>query len=165
MKIQVSNRLFSTACVTVQMFGMGFAQSKCKMLLQERSGSKPKLVHVRQNWGRQIDCYLCICIPPGGRTPDELSSGEQTARLVFVNLRYLWCRCDIRLPIKDRVCRAAVRSSTLQARKTRPMRKDVRRLSASEHQCLRSIGGTIFAATQTFTIRPWALDFNHQKGK
>lgn len=49
-------------------------------------------------------------------------------RLVFVNLRYLWCRRDIRLSIKCRVYTAAGRSVLLYGAESWPLRaNDTRR--------------------------------------
>lgn len=54
--------------------------------------------------------YSGICISPGGRVSDEVSSRRQKVRLVFTNLRH---RRDTRLSTKCRIYSAAMRSVML----------------------------------------------------
>ena len=126
---------------SVGMFGMRFAPSKCKMLLQDWVDSTPNLTLS----GEEIEavdkfCYLGSIISPGGRISDEISSRIQKARLAFSNLAHLWRRRDIRLSVKGRVYAAAVRPVLLYGCETWPLRVvDMERLSVFEHRCLRSI--------------------------
>ena len=62
------------------------------------------------------------------------------ARAAFANLRHLWRRRDVSLALKGRVYLATVRAVLLYGCETWPMREeDVRKLSAFDHRCLRSI--------------------------
>lgn len=56
------------------MLGMGFATSKCEMLLQCWIGSKPNLIEGEEVGEVDGFCYLSSCISRGGRISDELLS-------------------------------------------------------------------------------------------
>lgn len=73
------------------------APSKCEMLLQGWTGSKPNLVPVAHELD-ELDkfCFLGGHISPDGRTSDEVPSRIQEARLPFVNSRRMWHSQNIR---------------------------------------------------------------------
>ncbi|VDP47047.1 unnamed protein product [Schistosoma mattheei] len=84
--------------------------------------------------------YLGSLISHCGLVCDEISARIQKARLVFANLRHLWCRRDIRLSTKGRVYCAAVRSVLFNGSETWPVRVVVTlRLLVFDHRCLRNI--------------------------
>jgi len=122
-------------------FGMHFAPAKCKVLLQDWSGSSPNLVLA----GEPIEVvdkfiYLGSCISAGGLAGNEISLRIGKARAAFLQLRHLWHRRDVSLSVKGRVYSAAVRPILLYGSETWPLRADdVRKLSAFDHRCLRSI--------------------------
>ncbi|THD18894.1 Alpha 1 3-glucosidase [Fasciola hepatica] len=123
------------------MFGMRFAPSKCKLLLQDWVGSTRNLVLAGEALA-EVDkfCYLGTYVSPDGQIADKVSLRIQKARLAFANLRHLWRRRDIWLSVKGRVYTAVVRSVLLYGSETRPLRvEDRRRLSVFEHRCLHSI--------------------------
>ncbi|VDP41817.1 unnamed protein product, partial [Echinostoma caproni] len=70
----------------VAMFGMRFALSKCKMLLQDWVGPAPSLVPTGELI-EQVDkfCYLGSYISSSGRITDEVSARIQKARLAFTH--------------------------------------------------------------------------------
>lgn len=123
------------------MFGLRFAPSKCKCLLQDWETPIPSLLIA----GCVVECvdnftYLGSCISSHGDASAEVSERIRKARLAFVNLRHLWKRRDVRLSTKGRVYAAAVRPVLLYATETWPLRsEDIRRLSVFDHRCLRSI--------------------------
>lgn len=96
---------------SIGMFGMHFAPSRCKMLLQHCIGSKPNLVFADGVLG-VVDRfnYFGNFISPGGCTLDGVCSRIQKDRLISINLRYLWDPCDIRVSIESGVYKAAVKS-------------------------------------------------------
>ena len=122
-------------------FGMHFAPSKCKMLLQDWEGQVPALILD----GEQLTpvnqfVYLGSCITPGGQITAEISARIQKARQAFANLSHLWRRRDVRLSIKGRVYAAAVRPVLLYGSETWPLRKeDIKKLEVFDHRCLRNI--------------------------
>lgn len=84
MKTQVNSSLTDG----VNIFGMHFPRSNCKMLRKEWVGSKPNHVPV----GDQVDeadrfGYLRSCILPDVPISDELSSCMLAAWLGFTNSR------------------------------------------------------------------------------
>ena len=127
--------------VEVSKFGMCFAPSKCKVLLQDWCEPTPNF----SLGGVRLDVvnsfvYLGSCISAGGCVEEEISKRIAKARLAFVNLRHLWRRRDIRLSTKGRVYNAVVRAVLLYGCETWPLRsEDVRRLSVFDNRCLRSI--------------------------
>ncbi|VDP88907.1 unnamed protein product [Echinostoma caproni] len=62
------------------MFGMSFAPSKCKTLLQDWVGPAPSLTLIVEVV-EEVDkfCYLGSYISPGGRITDEVSASIQKA--------------------------------------------------------------------------------------
>jgi hypothetical protein len=127
--------------VEVERFGMCFAPSKCKVLLQDLQGAEPALTLAGDTL-EIVDhfIYLGSCVTAGGGVGEEISHRIARARAAFANLKHLWRRRDIRLILKGRIYRATVRAILLYGCETWPLRaEDVRRLSVFEHRCLRSI--------------------------
>ena len=125
------------------MFGMRFAPSKCKVLLQDWRGLQPTLVLAGQPL-EVVDkyTYLGSCISSSANVVDEVTARISKARLAFANLRHLWRQRNISLSVKGRVYNAAVRSVLLYGSETWPLRvEDTRRLLVFDHRCLRSIAG------------------------
>jgi hypothetical protein len=125
----------------VAMFGMRFAPSKCKMLLQDWVGPAPTLTLAGEPLA-EVDkfCYLGSFISPCGKLSNEVSYRIQKARVAFINLSHLWRRHDIRLSVKGRVYAATVRPVLLYGSETWPLRaEDKQRLLVFDHRCLRSI--------------------------
>jgi hypothetical protein len=123
------------------MFGLRFAPSKCKFMLQDWAGDIPSL-SVAGSTIDQVDSftYLGSCICPNGGVAEEVSERIRKARVAFANLGHLWRRRDIRLATKGRVYAAAVRPVLLYGSETWPLRaEDVRQVSVFDHRCLRSI--------------------------
>ena len=120
---------------------MHFALAKCKVLLQDWSGSSPNLVLA----GEPIEVvdkfiYLGSCISAGGLAGNEISLRIGKAKVTFSQLRHLWRRLDVSLSVKGRVYSAAVHPILLCGSETKTLRgDDVRKLSAFDHRCLRSI--------------------------
>lgn len=126
--------------LAVSRFGLCFAPSKCKALLQDWQGPTPALTL----GGDQLEVvpkfnYLGSCISACG-IEDEVTNRIAKARGALANLRHLWRRSDISLALKGRVYSAAVRSTLLYGCETWPIKSsDVKRLSAFDHRCLRSL--------------------------
>ena len=122
-------------------FGMQFTPAKCKVLLQDWSGSDPNLTLA----GEPIEVvekftYLGSCIEAGGLVGEEIGRRIAKARAAFANLRHLWQRRDVSLSVKGRVYNAAVRPVLLYGCETWPLRaQDLKRISVFDHRCLRSI--------------------------
>ena len=123
------------------MFGMRFAPSECKMVLQDWVEVTPNL-SIRGKVIERMDkfTFLGSYVTPDDSIAEELSSRIQKARLAFSNLHHLWRRNDIKLTTKGRVYSAVVRSVPLYGSETWPLKaEDIRRLSVSDHRCLQSI--------------------------
>lgn len=58
-------------------------------------------------------CYLIRYILPCVRISKEVFLLTAQARLIFTNLSHAWCRLDIRLSTKGRVCTLAIGSALL----------------------------------------------------
>ncbi|CAH8624057.1 unnamed protein product [Schistosoma bovis] len=127
--------------ISVRRYGMCFAPSKCKVLLQDWQDSNPVLTLD----GEQIDVvekfvYLGSCISAGGGVSDEINARIVKARAAYANLSHLWRLRDVSLAVKGRIYNASVRAVLLYACETWPLRvEDVRRLSVFDHRCLRRI--------------------------
>lgn len=90
---------------------MHLVPSKCQMLIQKWISFKPNLVLASEQLGEVGRFgYFEWYISPDARTLNELSSSTQKACLAFTNLRFSWCRYDIRLSISGRVYMATVGS-------------------------------------------------------
>ena len=84
--------------------------------------------------------YLGSCISPGGLIKDEVTLRIGKARAAFSSLQLLWRRRDIRLSIKGRYYKAALRSVLLYGSETWALQKeDLRKPTVFDHRCLRSI--------------------------
>ena len=138
---QAAQQALNRLAIEVSRYGMCFAPSKCKVLLQDWQEPVPALTLC----GVQLELvenfkYLGSLITAGGGVGEEITSRIARARTAFANLRHLWRRRDIRLSLKGRVYNAAVRSVLLYGCETWPLRaEDARRLSVFDHRCLRSI--------------------------
>lgn len=78
------------------MFGIRFAQSKCKILFHRWIGSKPNPALPGHELGELIKFnYFNSCIPSDTRTTEEVSSRMHMNRLIFLISRYLWSQRDI----------------------------------------------------------------------
>ena len=62
--------------------------------------------------------YLGSCLSKGGSIGSEINARINKARIAFANLLHLWRRNDVSLPVKGRVCNAAVRSVLLYGYET-----------------------------------------------
>ena len=126
-----------------RLFGMRFAPSKCKLMLQDWVSTTHSLT-ISGETLEVVDkfVYLGSCLTNDGRISEEVSKRIQKARLAFSKLRHLWCRKDISLSVKGRVYAAAVRPVLLYGSETWPRRaEDIRRLSVFDNHCLRCIAG------------------------
>ncbi|CAH8526540.1 unnamed protein product [Schistosoma mattheei] len=127
--------------INVRRYGMCFAPSKCKVLLQDWQDSNPVLTLD----GEQIEVvekfvYLGSCISAGGGLSDEINAYIVKARATYANLGHLWRLRDVSLAVKGRIYNASVRAVLLYACETWSLRvEDVRRLSVFDHRCLRRI--------------------------
>jgi hypothetical protein len=125
----------------VPSFGMRFAPSKCKVMLQDM---QPLTTPLKMQ-GESLEeverfTYLGSCINSDGTVTDEISSRISKARITFANLRHLWRQKGISLQLKGRVYRATVRAVLLYGSETWPLRaEDQRRLQVFDNRCLRSI--------------------------
>ena len=127
--------------IEVSKFGMCFAPSKCKVLLQDWCQPVPSLT-IGNDRLDTVDSfvYLGSCISAGGCVEREVSLRLAKAGLAFANLRHLWRRRDVSLATKGRVYNAVVRAVLLYGCETWAIRsEDVRRLSVFDNRCMRSI--------------------------
>jgi hypothetical protein len=131
----------SFLALEVSRYGMAFAPSKCKVLLQDWQDPPPALTLA----GDSLEfvnsfVYLGSCIAAGGYIGDEIGLRIAKARLAFANLRHLWRRRDVKLALKGRVYKATVRAVLLYGCEAWPAREaDLNRLAVFENRCLRSI--------------------------
>ncbi|KAA3678983.1 uncharacterized protein DEA37_0013674 [Paragonimus westermani] len=123
------------------LYGMHFAPSKCKVLLQDWGISTPTFF-IAGNPLETVDSftYLGSTISSACNIADEISARIAKARVAFSKLRHLWRRKDVRLSLKGRVYNACVRSILLYGSETWPVRKqDINRLAVFDHRCLRHL--------------------------
>ncbi|VDP09544.1 unnamed protein product [Schistosoma margrebowiei] len=97
--------------INVRRYGMCFAPSKCKVLIQNWQDSNPVLAL----GGEQIDVvkkfvYLGSRISSCGGVSDEINSGIVKARAAYANLGHLWCLRDVSLAVKGRIYNTSVRA-------------------------------------------------------
>ena len=122
-------------------FGLQFAPAKCKMLVQDWSGSPP-ILSVSNTPVELVNSftYLGSIISVGSCGVDEIENRIGKARLAFEQLRHLWRRRDISLHLKGRVYKTTVRAVLLYSCETWPLRsEDIRQLAAFDHRCMRQI--------------------------
>ncbi|KAA3675803.1 uncharacterized protein DEA37_0003388, partial [Paragonimus westermani] len=134
-------------------FGMRFAASKCKVLLQDCCDHVDLMLDnvVMEVVDRFV--YLGSCISSGGGVGNEIEARISKARAVFANLRHLWRQRCISLKLKGRVYKTTVRAVLLYGSETWPLRvEDVNRLQVFDHRCLRSI------ARIGWHQRPWSRE-------
>ena len=96
----VLDRLEKAACS----YGMKFAPSKCKVLLQDWPSSPPTLSLA----GIQLSCvnsfmYLGSNISIDSSSGNEVNSRISKARVAFAGLKHLWSRKDVSLQVKGRI--------------------------------------------------------------
>ncbi|CAH8520165.1 unnamed protein product [Schistosoma intercalatum] len=77
--------------ISVRRYGMCFAPSECKVLLQDWQDSNPVLTLD----GEQIEVvekfvYLGSCISVGGGVSDDINARIVKARAAYANLGHLW---------------------------------------------------------------------------
>ncbi|KAA3676640.1 uncharacterized protein DEA37_0002919 [Paragonimus westermani] len=123
------------------LYGMHFAPSKCKVLLQDWGISTPTFF-IAGNPLETVDSftYLSSTISSVCNIADEISTRIAKARLAFSKLRYLWRRKNVQLSLKRRVYNAHVRSILLYGSETWPVHKgDINRLVVFDHRCLRHL--------------------------
>ena len=138
---QVVQTALNRLAIEASRFGMFFAPTKSKVLLQDWQDPVPALTIN----GEQLEIvskfvYLGSCISAGGSVEDEITLRIAKARLAFTNLKHLWRRRDISLALKGRVYNASVRAVLLYGCESWSLRvEDAQRLSTFDHRCLRSI--------------------------
>ena len=125
---------------SIKPFGMQFAPSKCKVLMQDCN----QMGNLQINGSRleEVDnfVYLGSCISNDGRVGKEIEKRISKARGTFAGLRHLWRQEGISLALKVRVYKTTVRAVLLYGCETWPIRsEDLRRLEIFDHQCLRSL--------------------------
>lgn len=127
---------------SVDVFGVRFSPSKCKMLLRNWISSMPNLVLEREQLGAEDRySYLACCISPGCRTSDGVCSHTRKSRMVFANLRHLWRRCNIGLLIIGRVCMTSMSAVLFRGSASWPLSaENTRRFFMFGRHSLRSIG-------------------------
>ncbi|KAH9596282.1 Contactin-5 [Schistosoma haematobium] len=113
----------SQLAISVRRYGMCFAPSKCKVLLQDWQDSN----HVLTLDGEQIEVaeksmYLGGCISAGGGVSDEINARIVKARAAYANLGHLWRLRDVSLAVKGRIYNALVRAVLLYVCETWPLR-------------------------------------------
>ena len=124
-------------------FGMRFAPSKCKVMLQDVLCLNTSLT-IQGETLEIVDrfTYLGSCVSTGCSVSDEIDARISKARIAFANLRHLWRQKGISLSLKGRVYKTTVRAVLLYGSETWPLRvEDLRRLEVFDHRCLRSIAG------------------------
>jgi hypothetical protein len=126
----------------IRAFGMSFAPSKCKVMLQDIA---PDVNLVLQNQELQVVdkfIYLGSCINNSGTLSDEVDARISKARLTFRGLNHLWRHKGISLRVKGRVYSTTVRAVLLYGCETWTLRsEDLRCLQVFGNRCLRSIAG------------------------
>lgn len=138
---QDMQRALDRLAIEVVRYGLRFAPSKCKILLQDWQGVAPVITLC----GDTLEAvehftYLGSRISTAGKIEEEIKARISKARTAFASLRHLWRRHDIRLALKGRVYCAVVRSVLLYGCETWPLRvADMRQLCVFEHRCLRNI--------------------------
>jgi hypothetical protein len=126
---------------SVLQYGMRFAPSKCKVLVQDWNSAVPNLslddevLDVVDNF-----TYLGSCVTNDGSIHKEISLRVAKARAAYAGLGHLWRRKDVSLKTKARVYNASVRSVLLYGCETWALRaEDTRRLETFDQRCLRRL--------------------------
>ncbi|CAH8647362.1 unnamed protein product [Dicrocoelium dendriticum] len=141
--VEAAQSTLNSLSRVVPLFGMHFAPSKCKVLLQDHQPLDDPLTLANEEL-EVVDqfTYLGSCISNDGRIETDVSSRIAKARAAFLNLRHLWRQKGVSLRLKGRVYKATVRAVLLYGSETWPLRsEDLRRLQVFDHRCLRSIAG------------------------
>lgn len=113
---------------------------KCKMLLQDRIDSKPKLIlAIEQLEEVGALSYLGSCILPVLVLSWIKCLCTHEIHFAFTNSRHLWHRCDIRLPINGSVHTATVRPVLSYGSKHGHWEQKL-----YKHRCFRSILGRMW---------------------
>ena len=124
-------------------FGMRFAPSKCKVLLQDVDASSVSL-SLQDEQLQVVDhfTYLGSCISCDATLKNEISARISRALVAFRNLGHLWRQKGISLKLKGRVYKTTVRAVLLYGCETWTLRaEDLKRLQVFDNRCLRSIAG------------------------
>lgn len=128
-------------CEVIPRFGMHFAPSKCKVMLQDL----PQLASPLKLRGEELSVvdhftYLGSCVSNDGSITNEITSRISKARVAFASLRHLWRQKRIPLHLKGRVYKTTVRAVLLYGCETWPIRaEDLKRLKTFDNRCLRNI--------------------------
>ncbi|KAA3680653.1 uncharacterized protein DEA37_0014046 [Paragonimus westermani] len=141
------------------LYGMRFAHSKCKVLLQDWGISTPTFF-IAGNPLETVNSftYLGSTISSDCNIADEISARIAKARVAFSKLRHLWRREDVRLSLKGGVYNACVRSISLYGSETWPVRKqDIKRLAVFDHRCLRQLAHIKWADRVSNREVPWRV--------
>lgn len=111
---QIIQRAFDRVAFEVSRYGIYFAPSKCKVLLQVWQQPIPALALCD---GRlevvSIFKYLGSLVTPDRGVGEEVTLRIAKIRLDFPNAQHLWRHHDIRSSLKEMVCNATVRSFLL----------------------------------------------------
>ena len=131
----------NTLSSLVPSFGMRFAPSKCKVLLQDVD--QPGVPLSLNNEELQVVdrfTYLGSCISSNATLKEEISARISRAMVIFRNLGHLWRQKGISLRLKGRVYKTTVRAVLLYGCETWTLRaEDLKRLQVFDSRCLRSI--------------------------
>ncbi|KAA3675078.1 transformation/transcription domain-associated protein [Paragonimus westermani] len=100
---QTAQAMLDAISRSAKYFGMRFATSKCKVLLQDCCDYVDLMLDdvVMEVVDRFV--YLGSCISSGGGVGNEIEARISKARAVFANLRHLWRQRCISLKLKGRV--------------------------------------------------------------
>jgi len=124
-------------------FGLRFAPSKCKVMLQDVQNLRAPL-KIQGEALEIVDrfTYLGSCISSDCSVANEVDARISKARVAFANLRHLWRQKGISLSLKGRVYGTTVRAVLLYGSETWSLRaEDLRRLRVFDNRCLRAIAG------------------------
>ncbi|THD28033.1 Acyl-CoA:glycerol-3-phosphate acyltransferase [Fasciola hepatica] len=122
-------------------FGVRFAPSKCKVMLQDWMSTIPSLMFDGEVLAI-VDpfTYLGSSLTTNGSKVVEVSTRIFKARVPYVGLKHLWRQSDISRELKGRMYCATVLSVLLCSCETWGLRAgDIRHFDVFDHRCLRSI--------------------------
>ena len=108
--IQAAQITLNQLAISVCKYGMCFAPSKCKVLLQDWQEPVPVLTLA----GEPLEVvgsfvYLRSCVSAGGGVTEEISNRIVKARVAYADLSHLWHRRNVsQMAVKGRVYNASV---------------------------------------------------------
>ena len=109
---------------SVKPYGMQFAPSKCKGLIQgcDHTGN----LSINNTNLEIVDSfvYLGSCISGDGKISTEIEKRIMKARATYASLRHLWRQKGISLAVKTRVYKVTVRAVLLYGCETWPVRSE-----------------------------------------